>query len=221
MRSCATTLEAEMTEAEHDLLLGLLKAERFDGRHLEVGTAAGGTLCAMMRCFDDQSRPSFVVVDRMTYFPNQMEIIRRNLRCNGLDPGRVDFRVATSADALAEASRRRDAFDFILLDGSHKVLAVTADLRWTRLLNVGGVLCVHDYCRRFPGVLLSVNRFLNHHPNYARAGQADSLLAIRKLRESRRPEVSLLDRAYSCAWYLPLQVRRKVLKWQNRRRPAA
>ena len=216
MRACATTLKAEMTAAEHELLLGLLQSERLTGRHLEVGTAAGGTLCAMMNCFDENDRPPFVVVDRMTYFPNQIHVIRHNLAQNGLDPDTVDFRVATSAAARVEAVQRGDHFDFILLDGSHKILGVMADLRWTRLLSVGGILCLHDYSPRFPGVRLSVDHFLRRHPNYERYRQADSLIVIRKTRASRRPEVGMVDRAYAWLWYLPLQVRRKWLKWRRR-----
>ena len=58
-----------MTAEEHDFLFELIRDRQLTGQHLEVGTAAGGTLCAMMQCFAEQSRPPFVVVDRMTYFP--------------------------------------------------------------------------------------------------------------------------------------------------------
>jgi len=44
----------------------IIKREKFRGLHLEVGTAAGGMLCQMMLCFDDDQRPPFVAVDRMT-----------------------------------------------------------------------------------------------------------------------------------------------------------
>ena len=150
MRNCATTLEAEMTTEEHDFLLELIRDRQFTGQHLEVGTAAGGTLCAMMKSFAEQSRPQFVVVDRMTYFPDQMETVRQNLQNHQLDPDTLDFRVATSAAAFAAAEKSGDRFDFILLDGNHKILAVMADLRWTRLLNPGGIICLHDYSHQFP-----------------------------------------------------------------------
>jgi len=221
MRPCASTLEAEMTPEEHAFLLRLLEAERLPGPHLEIGTAAGGTLAAMMRCFGDADRPPFVVVDRMTYFPDQLETVRRNLQEHGLRADDVDFRVATSAAALREATRRRERFDFMLIDASHKILSVTADLRWTRLLSPGGILCLHDYCQRFPGVVRPVDRFLARHGNYARLGRAGSLLAVRKLCASMRREVGPLDRAHSLLWYLPLEVRRKLEKRQARRQPAA
>jgi predicted O-methyltransferase YrrM len=220
MRRCADTLEAEMTAEEHELLLHVLRSERFAGPHLEIGTAAGGTLCAMMQCFAEGERPQFVSVDRMTYFPRQMEIIRSNLQRHGIDPEEVDFRVATSARAFREARRNNDRFDFQLIDGSHKVMAVAGDLRWTRLLNPGGIVCLHDYCPRFPGVWLTVNRFLRRHRNYAIVGHAGSLLAVRK-QWSEGIEISPLDWAYSGAWYAPLQVHRKWCKWKQSHRPAA
>ena len=220
MRKCATTLEGEMTPAEHNFLLGLLGREKLPGPHLEVGTAAGGTLCAMMRCFNDETRPPFVVVDRMTYFPNQLDAVKMNLKRHGLDPGQVEFRVAMSGAAYREAAERGDGFDFILLDGCHKILAVMSDLRWTRLLRVGGVICLHDYSPKFPGVKLSVDRFLAGHSHFRILGRADSLIALRKESASTKPEVSALDRAYAIAMHVPLLTRRKLDKWRNKRRAA-
>ncbi|OYW22698.1 MAG: hypothetical protein B7Z55_04335, partial [Planctomycetales bacterium 12-60-4] len=79
MRACATTLAAEMTPAEHELLLATLRGLGGHGLHLEIGTAAGGTLCAMLGAFSDASRPPFVVVDPMRYFPQQLDLVRKNL----------------------------------------------------------------------------------------------------------------------------------------------
>lgn len=215
MRRCATTLEAEMTAAEHNLLCQTLRELGRTGRHLEIGTAAGGTLCTMLQTFPEQQRPPFVVVDPMQYFPNQLELVRKNLADHGLDPQAVEFRVGTSASVLPEAAARNDAFDFILIDGCHKIRSVTTDLKWTRLLNVGGVVCFHDYTTQLRGVWLAVNRFLQQHPNYERVAQADSLLVVRKTAASPQPEVSAADELYARAWYLPLQIERKWRKFRK------
>ncbi|HBN74302.1 MAG TPA: hypothetical protein DD473_00460 [Planctomycetaceae bacterium] len=221
MRACSETLEAEMTIAEQEFLQGLIREENFSGSHLEIGTAAGGTLCRMMSCFNDDSRPKFVVVDRMTYFPKQNEIVAENLRQHGLSPEAVDFRTATSSEAFKIAEQKEDRFDFMLVDASHKILAVMSDLRWTRLLNVGGIACFHDYADKFPGVKLSIDRFLKQHPNYEVIGQADSLLAIRKTGPCAQGEVSMMDSAYSVIMHFPLVVDRKINKWKSRSKKAA
>lgn len=220
-RPCAETLEAEMTLPEQEFLQTLIRQEHFSGTHLEIGTAAGGTLCRMMNCFTDETRPRFVVVDRMTYFPDQQQTVIENLTRNGLSADQVDFRTTTSSEAFNQASRNRDNFDFILIDASHKILSVMADLRWTRLLNPGGIVCFHDYGEKFPGVKLAINRFLKHHSNYAPIGLADSLLALRKTAPCPSKEVSLLDSAYSVLMYLPLEVDRKISKWKSSRPKSA
>ena len=212
MRRCSETLEAEMTPAEQQLLQDLIRKENFSGPHLEIGTAAGGTLCKMMKCFEEQTRPKFVVVDRMTYFPDQLNIVKENLASNGLSEKGVDFRTTTSAEAFALAEKQDDHFDFMLVDASHKILAVMADLRWMRMLNVGGIACFHDYADKFPGVKLSIDRFLSRYKNYEIIDLADTLLAIRKTAPCEALEVSTLDRAYSVMMYLPLEVRRKINK---------
>ena len=84
MRRCATTLAAEMRPEEHELLLAVLRSVPPEGRCLEVGTAAGGTLVRMLACRDPQNEAKFVVVDPMKYFPRQLETVKRNLREHGL-----------------------------------------------------------------------------------------------------------------------------------------
>lgn len=216
MRECATTLQAEMTPAEHGLLLSVLKASNQDGLHLEVGTAAGGTLCAMLRAFQATRQPRFVVVDPMTYFPQQLDAVVRNLREHQLDPSRVDFRVCTSRTAFRAAAACRETFDFMLIDGCHKILSVMEDLKWLRLLNVGGTVCFHDFSPKHRGVWLSVNRLLAGWTNYEIIGRAESLLALRKRAASTVPEVTLADEWYAKTWYLPLQLERK---WHKFNRP--
>lgn len=217
MRRCETTLEAEMTPEESAYLRELLTASRRGGPHLEVGTAAGGTLCHMMACYPNTARPRFVVVDSMNYFPQQAEIVRNNLTQHGLPADTVDFRISASDHAFQEATRRGDKFDFMLIDACHKIRAVTNDLKWTRLLNVNGLVCLHDYTAKFPGVMLAADRFLARNSNYEVAGQAGSLLAIRKTAESSRREVSLSDSAFGLIMSLPLAMERKFRKWNLRK----
>ena len=173
MRASATTLAAEVSENELAALKALLKARRLKGPHLEIGTAAGGTLKELMRCYPDSGRPRFVVVDPMRYFSDQQAIVRKNLASAGLDPDQVDFRVGMSWPAFQQASRAGERFSFIFVDGSHKIHHVTEDLAWTRLLEPGGIICFHDYNRNFPGVMLAVDRFLARYRNYRAVGQVD------------------------------------------------
>src|ERR1700674_1066516 len=121
MRASFTTLAPEISGNELARLVALLRAERFRGAHLEIGTAAGGTLRELMRSYPDETRPRFVVVDPMTYFPDQFAKVRRNLGDAGLDPGCVDFRVAKSWPAPRRATPTGGTFSFIFVDGAHKL----------------------------------------------------------------------------------------------------
>jgi len=201
-------------------LAGLLDMARTcsnGGDYLEVGTAAGGTLREMMKCFDDASRPRFVVVDPMNYFADQLEIVRKNLRSHDLDPAQVDFRVATSVSAFTHAEDAREAYDFMLIDGAHKIRYVTQDLRWLRLLKPGGVACIHDYNDRHEGVKLSVDRFLRKHPNYRREQLVGSLMILRKSGSSPSKEITFADRLWASALTPFLQLKINLRKRLARR----
>ena len=85
---------AEITRENHDRLLRLLRDEALAGPHLELGTAAGGTLCTTLGSLPEDR--SFVVVDPLKYFAGQREAVETNLERSGIDRRRVDRRVASS-----------------------------------------------------------------------------------------------------------------------------
>jgi predicted O-methyltransferase YrrM len=194
VRASATTLAAEVSDNELAALKALLKRRQLVGTHLEIGTAAGGTLKELMRCYPDAGRPRFVVVDPMRYFPDQPAIVRKNLASAGLDPDRVDFRVGMSWPEFQRSERAGERFSFMFIDGSHKIHHVTEDLAWMRLLAPGGVICFHDYNRNFPGVVLAVDRFLARYRNYRVAEQVEALLIVEKTAASTAKEIGAWDR---------------------------
>lgn len=194
MRASATTLQPELTDVELEALLAILRTAGATGPHLEIGTAAGGTLREMMKVYPDDRRPPFVVVDPFTYFPDQRSIVECNLRNAGLDPATVEFRVGYSWPALQDALKRDERFSFIFIDGNHSAKYVMEDLMWTRLLEVGGHVCLHDYKRKFRGVIWATERFLARHGDaYEKVGLTDTLMVLRKRARPAKPEVSSLD----------------------------
>jgi len=48
---CSVTLKSELSKAELQALCELLTSSNLSGSHLEIGTAAGGTLVEMMKCY--------------------------------------------------------------------------------------------------------------------------------------------------------------------------
>ncbi|MDB4458972.1 class I SAM-dependent methyltransferase [bacterium] len=214
-RPSATTLDPEMTDEELSAMKGWMLDTNLKGTHLEIGTAAGGTLCFLMNSYPEANRPQFRVVDTMAYFDKQFEIVKRNLRNHELDPTSIDFRITTSEDAFSQAEATQDRFDFILVDASHKIRHVMNDLRWMRQLNVGGVACFHDYEPMFKGVRWPIDRFLSRNPHFVRVGNAGRLLCIRKEREAASQEVTTTDRIWAllCSpilqWDLSIQKRRR------------
>ena len=210
-----------MTEGELAGLKSWLRDAGLKARHLEIGTAAGGSLCFIMNHYDDDGRPPFTVVDTMSYFTDQLDIVQRNLAANGLDADAVDFRVMSSDDAFEQAREEDLKFDFILIDASHKVRYVMNDLRWMRLLNVGGLACFHDYAPQFKGVRWPIDRFLRRNPHFTRVNQAGSLLCLRKEREAPRTEVNGADRLWAWICSPILQWDLSIQKRRNRRKRAS
>lgn len=200
MRQSAITLQSECSQQERDVLIGILRDNNLSEQHLEIGTAAGGTLKEMMGVYADrETKPKFVVIDPLTYFPNQREKIELNLRNSGLDPSQVDFCVGTSKDFLEAARATETQFDFIFIDGDHKHVPAMIDLQWVDMLRPGGFVCMHDYGPKFPGVIWAADYFLRKNPNIRRHAQAGTLLVMTKTGENLRPAVTSHD--LRAAWF--------------------
>ncbi len=211
-RNCAATLEPEMSGVELAALEKWIASASLKGKHLEVGTAAGGTLCHLMKQYSGDTRPPFAVVDTMVYFSDQLKVVQANLTANGLHPEDVDFRIMSSAEAYSAAVAINERFDFILIDASHKISSVMDDLRWLRLLNTGGIACFHDYAPRFKGVRWPIDRFLHKYPHFERLGLSGTLLGITRTKEVERMEVTHLDRLWAQLWSPLLQLDRGLRK---------
>ncbi len=177
-RPCATQLTSEMTQQELDALRSIVGSRKRPGRHLEIGTAAGGTLCEMMLAATHQ--PGFVVIDTMNCFANQRQIVEQNLASHGLQTGQVEFREMRSWDAFHRSRQTLEAFDFVLINGMHKFRYVMQDLHWAALLNPNGILALHDYTPRLRSVKWAADYFLANNRNYHRLELAGSLLLMEK-----------------------------------------
>ena len=212
MRACATTLASELADDELVALTSLLRTEKLKGTHVELGTAAGGTLVEMLKAYPAGERPRFVVVDTMQYFPDQLALVRKNLESNGLDPAQVEFRVARSGDAYEALTRKPEDLAFILIDANHKLKYVTQDLRWARFLKPGGILCLHDYCAGSEGVIIAVDRFLKRNKNYQRLQLTNRLLIIRKIAATDSAEISGTDMTFAKAVTPILQLKKSITK---------
>lgn len=178
-----------------EAITALLMAASLTGPHLEIGTAEGKTLKAMMLTYDEGSRPPFIVVDTFDYFPGQLDHVRDNLKSSGIEPSTVDFRVGTSWALVDEALAKNESYSFIFIDAVHSYLEVTQDLRWTRMLEHGGYVCIHDCKSKFPGVQWAVRWFLSRNQNYRMLGLAGSLAVLQKSGPSRLPESGWFDLA--------------------------
>ena len=194
MRRSAITLESEISDKEREALWEVLKDLSLKDVHLEIGTAAGGTLHEIYNFYKSSGRdiPNFWVVDPMKYFPNQYDVVRENLTKNCVNISKVRFLQNISSTAIKVAFTEKPTFDFILIDGSHKRKYVTQDLMWSRFLNKGGILCAHDYSLKFPGVCKSIDLFLKKYDNYKLITLTESLIIIRKEELTRKSEISPL-----------------------------
>jgi hypothetical protein len=194
MRQSATSGASELDPISLQAILDLFERERFQSAHLEIGTAAGGTLKSMLKWYSNKGDiPEFHVVDPMTYFPNQLKIVKENIEKADLSLEGVFFHVGTSKEKYHLASEVVTSFDFILIDGSHKAHHVVWDLLWLSKLAIGGVVVFDDYQSGFNGVDLVVDRFLARRNDFKVIDQKGRALFVKRVGLSKRAMVSWKD----------------------------
>ena len=161
VRACAQNLSSEMAEEEIFEILKFITLVRPNGVHLEIGTAAGGTLCQILKHYRytlNLAQPNFIVIDPLRYFDNQYNIICQNFNMHSLSLSNVLFEKKTSKEAFRK--KTFCTFAFILIDGNHKINHFVDDLRYSRYLDQNGLLIIHDYSDKFIGVKLAMDLFL-------------------------------------------------------------
>ena len=195
-----------------------LRAAGILGVHVEIGTAAGGTLVEMLKVFGAGARPPFWVVDTMTYFRNQLATVKRNLSNYGLTSDGIRFWVMMSGRAFVEARRDPPRVVFLFIDADHELHGVTRDLQWTHFLVPGGLLAMHDYApgSRLSGVTLAADRFLARNPHFEKLSLTNSLLIMRKKVAVERMEVNALEVCRAEVLRQIIKLRRSVAKRWSR-----
>lgn len=194
VRKCSYTLESEMTGEEVNEILRCIGKYKPNGIHIEIGTAAGGTMCSILKYYKfvlNFNQPTFIAVDPLSYFENQYEVICRNLKKNQLTLDNVVFEKKTSNQAFKSLKIKEIAF--LLIDGNHKLKNVVKDLRFARLLKRNGLLVVHDYSTSFPGVKIALDIFIRRCTNYEVISNVNTLLVLRKKSSTNVKEIKTLD----------------------------
>ena len=185
-RPSAVTGETELHSGEWEALCSRVAALEVEGRIIEVGTAAGGTLVKLLQALPADKHEQVSVVDTFEYFPDHLKIWQDNLRQNGWDPDVIELLKGTSMEGYGKVAGRGDRLAFVLVDAGHKLKDVIRDVQWLSLLEMGGVGAFHDYSERFPGVMLAVDTFLERHPEFEREALVGTLMFVRKTRETHR-----------------------------------
>lgn len=195
-RPSAVSGETELHPGEWEALCERVSQLDLDGRLVEVGTAAGGTLIKMLQAIPEDRHSRVSVVDTFQYFPDHLEIWKANLRQHGFDPERIEVLQGNSEAGLRVLMQRQEVLAFVLVDAGHKLKDVIRDVRYLSLLQVGGLAAFHDYSERFPGVMLAVDTFLKRNPEYQQEAVCGTLIFVRKTGKPLRDEMP----AWIIAW---------------------
>jgi hypothetical protein len=84
-----------------------------------------------------------------------------NFRLNMQDKDNVTAIQESSVAYAGAALRNGDRFDLVFIDAAHDYESVRDDINaWLPLVKPGGIICGHDYCQEWPGVVEAVNELL-------------------------------------------------------------
>lgn len=83
------------------------------------------------------------------------QLVRWRFATEGHD--RIELWRKTSRDAAAVVPQHSK--DFVFIDADHRYEAVVEDIAlWRSKVRPGGLLCGHDYCDQWPGVVQAVHK---------------------------------------------------------------
>jgi predicted O-methyltransferase YrrM len=152
--------QATLNAAEQSLLRDLVEqASRHQGPLVEIGTLIGATTTRM--ALWKSPRQSIITVDNYCWNPWRLspdlhhalaaQVLFSTVASNQVEHVRMDkgefFRTYNGpAPAL------------VFLDAWHTYEETKADIQWARRVGAS-IICGHDYCEQFPGVIQAVDEF--------------------------------------------------------------
>ena len=217
MRQSGIDLSSECDPIEIEALKQAIKDAPSGGCALELGTAAGGTLKELINFSKSVGkRYKFHVIDPMTYYRDQLQKVKDNLKSSGINPEEVEFFIGTSDGFMKSSQFHNHSFSFVFIDGDHRAYPLMKDLRILSNLQDGGIACFHDYTEKFPGVIWSLDHFLKKNSNYKYVSKDKSLVTIKKIKETNTTEVSSLDLIGAKIFQYQHKYKRSILKRLNK-----
>jgi hypothetical protein len=149
-----------LDETEHGLLRHLVEqAGQHDGPIIEIGTLIGATTTRMALW---KSRPQRIItVDNYHRNPWGLPTeLHQALAAQVLFLPTETRQVEQLRMDKAEFYRTYDdqAPALVFLDAVHTYQETKADIQWARCVDAS-IVCGHDYCERFPGVVQAVDEF--------------------------------------------------------------
>jgi predicted O-methyltransferase YrrM len=207
-RPSAVTGDTELHSGEWEALSQRVASLDVDGRIVEVGTAAGGTMVKILQALPSEAHSRVSVVDTFAYFPDHIHIWKQNIKRNGFNTDVLEILIDSSTGAYRTMASRGDRLAFVLVDAGHKLKDVIRDVNWLSLLDTGGVGAFHDYSDRFPGVMLAVDTFLKRNPEYEREALEGTLLFVRKKQDTSREVMP----GWIIGW---MTVRSLLMQWKK------
>jgi predicted O-methyltransferase YrrM len=153
-----------------------------NGRILEIGSFHGGSIVALagiilakdlhvVACdmFEDAPNPAPGILSEDVWLEKRegmLEKFNHNIWRNGLRDHVTPFkRGSAPGENLLDVPLFLRSFDLIFIDGGHTYPAASLDiLESTRLVTHPGVICGHDYCKDFPGVVKAVDEIFGPRP---------------------------------------------------------
>lgn len=134
-------------------------ANCYKGTIVEIGSYLGGTAWHFAQIQRD-NRGKFYAVDPWN-FDGDIRThgdISRGFTENMRDAGLIEHVAVLQMTSKAAAEKFDDgSVDMVFIDGDHSKKGCGDDIAdWWSKLRVGGVMCGHDYCQEFPGVVEAV-----------------------------------------------------------------
>lgn len=132
---------------------------------LEIGRLKGGSLMAIHYANRLTRECKYLSVDNHSKYNREINPLDENdarLRDYFERTGSGEFVLSTESSAQARERNREKAFDFILIDGSHKYFDIVRDCEWLYQLRDRGMAAFHDVHEKHPGVMKAVMEFFGH-----------------------------------------------------------
>jgi predicted O-methyltransferase YrrM len=158
-------------------------ARECEGNAVEIGSYRGRSTVVIAAGLRHGGKGKVVAIDPHVSKSSDYELFLDNIENTHFADQIIPIRSTSERVFEMKTIQRifRHPIGLLFIDGDHTYEGVKKDLNWVDVVSKGGIIALHDYTSKYPGIVKAVNEYQETHHAMEQLPLLGSMILFRKL----------------------------------------